>query len=423
MEMSANEKVKALLDVVEERRQQAEEAHNRVDEEIKRLTENEINVLGTDALSRLSEIAVKVRESNDAKYAELQALVLLIDQECRPLLKENLSYSVVSSIVFMINRLNEESKISTTFNATLQGYDMGNVATSNYLPSIECKMIQSFWQTTCDAMPEAIEEKKRIKEETKDLVAGITALMEKAKAPERKIEEERAAYKKACEEWEKECKRISEQNKKTLKTRLEEEKRKRDEELKKKRDNEIANCEKALAEEKARKEIAEADLANAGFFAFFAKRKLNAEIAEAINNMDSIAKKREKAEKAFESGIRKTKSDKFSQQLEAQIEKQIEKENPYPKKPQPKLPYPSALSPKASATEKKTDNKTRAIYEFMEPGKLYTGSEILEGVPECKGMELRDVYAILRDMGLRGLLEKTSDKRRDYFRISDNWSL
>ncbi len=416
---SAVEKVTALLNVVEERRQQAEEAHNRVTQEVNRLTENEINILGTDALSRLNEIAVKVRESNDTKYAELQALVLMIDQECRPLLKENLPYSVVSSIVFMINRLNEESKISTTFNATLQGYDMGNVATSNYLPSIECKMIQSFWQTTCDAMPEAVAEKKEASEEAKKFTQMIAERMERENATKKAFEEAKAAYKKAHEEWEKEYKRAKLQNSTELGKRLPEEKRKREEELKKKRDDEIAKREKALGKEKARKERAETDLLNAGLFEFSKKKELKAVIASATESIDNIVKKQQKIEKEFEAEMHIIRGNEFKKQLEAQIEK----ENPYPMKPvTPKMPYDTTVSGTSVSNMTEDEKKRRAIYAFMQVGELYTLDEIAKCVRECKGMDNKSVYLLLERLRYDQKVEKIEDKRRPYFRISKSCS-
>ena len=80
------------------------------------------------------------------------------------------------------------------------------------------------------------------------------------------------------------------------------------------------------------------------------------------------------------------------------------------------------LNKKNSADKKPTAQQVAnegvkvAIVKGMEPGKLYTVTDILKSVPECADMTNQRVSALLRQM-IGSEVERIEEKRKAYFRV------
>ena len=80
------------------------------------------------------------------------------------------------------------------------------------------------------------------------------------------------------------------------------------------------------------------------------------------------------------------------------------------------------LNKKNSADKKPTANQIanegikKAIVEAMEPGVLYTITDIIKTVPACAEMTNQRVSAIVRQM-IGVSVERIEDKRKAYFRV------
>jgi hypothetical protein len=80
------------------------------------------------------------------------------------------------------------------------------------------------------------------------------------------------------------------------------------------------------------------------------------------------------------------------------------------------------LNKKNSAEKKPTANQIanegikRAIVEAMEPGVLYTITDIIKTVPACAEMTNQRVSAIVRQM-IGVDVERIEEKRKAYFRV------
>lgn len=80
------------------------------------------------------------------------------------------------------------------------------------------------------------------------------------------------------------------------------------------------------------------------------------------------------------------------------------------------------LAKKNSAEKKPTAQQVanegikKAILENLEPGKLYTITDIIKTVPECAEMTNQRVSAVVRGM-LGVSIERVEEKRKAYFKL------
>ena len=89
MNMDISEK---MLESVRRAKKQAKVAESNYDfaaEMIGIKAESDIDLFGNRAVSQVSDIAASSRKACDDLYASYQSLVVILDEECRPLLSQN----------------------------------------------------------------------------------------------------------------------------------------------------------------------------------------------------------------------------------------------------------------------------------------------------------------------------------------------
>ena len=165
-------------------------------------TKGEIDLFGGHAVSRVADIAAAVRKASDRLYTACQAQILLLDAECRPLLEHEPSTRAVKEVTALIQRLNSESEISTNFRGNLNGGTFFDLVGVRYIPSIENKMIQTFWENRYSEMPGTAAEDKayaaRQSRERREQTAAKQQAMRDVLREEREAEQ----HKKATQEQE-----------------------------------------------------------------------------------------------------------------------------------------------------------------------------------------------------------------------------
>ena len=72
---------------------------------------------------------------------------------------------------------------------------------------------------------------------------------------------------------------------------------------------------------------------------------------------------------------------------------------------------------KPTATQVANEALKTAIFEGMEPNRLYTVTEVIKEVPACAGLTNQKVSPLMNQMVESGLLTKTVEKRRSYFKV------
>lgn len=131
---------------------------------IEEQSKSNINLFGGTATRQVVDIASAVREACDDLYVSYQSLIKSLDMECRPLLDQNPSTRAVCEVTELIKWLNSESKIGSNFTASLNGSNLGDVASIKYIPSLENQMIQKFWESKLASMPGALTEQREYRE-------------------------------------------------------------------------------------------------------------------------------------------------------------------------------------------------------------------------------------------------------------------
>ena len=165
MSNTATEQMLLAVQMAQESAAQAEKEYNRGAEHIQSKAGQNINLFGGSATSQVADLASESRKICDALYASYQMLVKMLDNQCRPLLDQEPEIPSVRAVRDLIKWLNDESEIENNFTASLNAHNLGNVASVRYIPSIENKMIQSFWETTYHALPGRVDFEYREKEE------------------------------------------------------------------------------------------------------------------------------------------------------------------------------------------------------------------------------------------------------------------
>ena len=219
-----SEKMLQIVKDIKERASEAESEYEYSAEKFQMKASRSIDLFGGDAVSRVADIASEARRICDKLYASYQTLVKILDEQCRPLLDHEPDYKAVGEVKDLIKWLNDESEIESNASVSFNSYGLGDVASGRYIPSIENKMIQSFWETKYRMWPGRVEaeeaEKLRKQQEEERKKKALEEKHKKAEEEKRRKEEEeqraleeqdrvndeqaKTQYEKELKEWEEE---------------------------------------------------------------------------------------------------------------------------------------------------------------------------------------------------------------------------
>ena len=420
--MSNPEVTKRMMDcvsLVKDRASRAERAFDSASSAIQRQASYSIDLFGGSVTSRVADIARDSRRACDDLYTAYQSLIHTLDETCRPLLSQDPELSAVREVRDLIKWLNDESEIENNFTASFNGRDLGDVASRRYVPSMECKMIQRYWEDKYDMWPgrAEAEAKARAAEEERRRAAAERRRAQEAEE-QKKYDAEMAVYNKEHAAWEKRKNEIEVQRRAMVDETLA-----RETEEKKSRARKFYQEKKA--ELNARKAAAEADkakatetLASLGFFAFGAKKENKRIIRQSMDILEKLETEFAQLELAYKNEQRKidTAKSKRKQELEQAAQKryQIPAEPRKPRKPLSTGSYGGEMTPVMMANMA----IKQAILDGMVPGVLYTVSDIIENTPACFDLSNQRVSALLRQM-VGDQLERVEERRMAYFRLME----
>ena len=173
-----------------------------------------LNYMSTYDVNKVNEIIKEGVELSRDFYVACETLIGSLDMLCRPLLEQKPSAQAVGAIASLIDEIVkdlDDTKVS--FNVYLNGSQAGSAESDKFKPSIESRVIQSFWNNTYHNMPGYQEEEQRKKDEKlrekqreeetlqkaeqakKDLQNSVESIF----ADDRAVEERRNALKNECE--------------------------------------------------------------------------------------------------------------------------------------------------------------------------------------------------------------------------------
>jgi hypothetical protein len=152
-----------------------------------------INLFSENAASKTVGIIAKATYACDDLYASLQALVVEVDSVCRPYLADDPGADAIKAVAELIASLNEDSEIENNGTITINGAYAGNASASKYMPGLQARMIQKFWEGQYSMTPEGIEAEIKRRE-------AAEKVKQRRLAEQKKQEELDAAAKKHMDE-------------------------------------------------------------------------------------------------------------------------------------------------------------------------------------------------------------------------------
>lgn len=416
--MSKQAATDRMMQVVRSARAEAQSAEREYDSaasDIQYKASYSINLFGGDATSRVADIARDARRACDNLYAAYQSLVRIVDEQCRPLLDEDPALSAVKEVRDLIKWLNDESEIENNFTASFNSRDLGGVASARYVPSMDNKMIQRYWESKYSMWPGRAEQEAREREEAAQRRRVQEEARRRAQEEERKQQEAAMAeYERLHREWEAQKRSIEDQRRAAVQQAAAAEKEKQLEAAGRAYKDKKAGLMAEMADCKAKKNAAETILPTLGFFAF-GEKSANKKTIQAMTIRIAQLEAELTAHESWYMNEKRSIENR-SQALRAKLSREMERKYPIPA--EPRKPRASLTSVSGNMTAVQLANRAvqQAILDWMEPGRLYTVPEIQEGCPECADLTNQRVSALIRQL-LPEHLERIEDKRKAYFRL------
>ena len=435
----AARKMKEAVSAAKSAASSADREFDRANSRIQMKATRSIDLFGGTAVTQVADIAMEAKKACDELYAALQMALMTLDATCRPLLAANPDGTAIQEVYNEIKKLNSDSEISNTFTASLNYDNLGDMATRRYSPSVQAKMIESFWRSEYDKVKRDID---RIAAERREKEEAVRKAAEEKKRRER--ERFQAANREIIDEYVEKGKEsvsfLSELEKEAFAKKKTEITKKREDEKAKvqssicgEAEKKIANIEKeqSVVDQEyirtitaLRKELEEKKeiLPTLGFFKGAAKKTLHSEIEILVTKLQATTEQYRKEADKFEKQINDCTSEK-DKSLKKEIEA-IESRYPLPEMVQKKQNAVAKANPVNQLTPQQIVNNSLqdAIYEYLlENGGLLTIQEIIEGCPEVCDLTHTRVSAIVRGMiGTR--VERVEEKRKAYFRAIEGYS-
>lgn len=424
---TATMQILQAVEYTENRARTAEQAFDRANSDIQRKTSRSIDLFGGSAGSTVADIARDVRIACDDLFSTYQSLVVTLDETCRPLLNEDPDVSAVKAVANRIKKLNEDSEIGTNFSASLNGSRLGDVAGSRYVPSMNCKMIQRYWEDRYETWPGRAEQEAAARKQAEEAAdKEYNQRMERYEQQMQKYREDMQKYQQAYANWEADAQRIRRTRDTELKARQAEYEKGLRKNLE---DRYTSKKQEAMKKQKHLEQTlkeAQETLAGAGFFAFGVKKAAKREIANTTWALDKLETEKDEAEQEYQRELADIPME--MKKWESSVIAELERKNPLPKAPtkpnepnKPTKSRPAATRPARTNVEQFTGygagSIKQAILDSMIPGEKYTVTDIIMTCPEAADLTNQRVSAFLRQMVSDGSVIRTEDERKAYFEL------
>lgn len=399
MSNTATEQIRVFVQNTKHSADSAEREYDRKADQLQAKAGQSIDLFGGSAVSQVADIASTARKICDELYATYQTLIRMLDEECRPLLAQQPDYYAVKQVRDLIRKLNEESEIENNFTASVNNRSLGGVASGRYIPSIECKMIESYWETKCASWPgreEAEERERRVEDRIRQYEE------DKQSNNQKRIDR----YYQERQQWQQACESVKAQRAAEVERRVQAAQSKLQQAAKAQCDQSCTLHGQTVGEYTKIKETAQLSLKSLGFFQFAEKKEQKAVIADAVSQIEQAnaqiqcAKERYAAE--YAEAVQK------AQNKRTVLAQQVEKEYPFPRRP--------AL-PRIDGVINQQEFYKKAILDGMLKDTRYTVTELIESIPELAELTSQRVMALLRQLVEDYQVERIEEKRKAFFQL------
>ncbi len=384
----ATEQMLLAVQTTKESAKTAEREYDRRADALQEKASRNINLFGGTAVSQVADLASDSRKICDALYASYQTLVKMLDSQCRPLLDQEPEIPAVRAVRDLIKWLNDESEIENNFTASLNAHNLGDVASVRYIPGIDNKMIQSFWDSTYHAIPGRADFERREKEEA-DRKKQAAADIRKAQYEEsvKKTNSAKEQYLIDLEDWKVAVAEAERQRSTMLNNLAAQEKNRLEDLANEKYNSTVAEIEVEKTSIRSALGEAQSALSSLGFFQMGEKSRQKKRIDELNLKLSEAEKKLNTAKTTKDQEVRAITS-KIAQK---KAEWQIAAEEAYPI---PEEPCPPGMTPQMFVSKKLQD----ALYETLRQYDMLTAEELFEKCAAAHNTSIARVNAMLRQM-------------------------
>lgn len=399
MSNTVTEQMLLLVQNIKESADRAEQEYDQKVNQLQMKASQGIDLFGGSAVSQMADIASTSRKICDELYSAYQMLVRVLDEECRPLLAQQPDYRAVRDVCNLIQKLNSESEIENKFTASLNDHSLGDVASGRYIPSIECKMIESYWETKCASWTG--------REETEEREQRLEDYLKQREENTRNSNQERIdQYYNERKQWQKKCEHIKVQCVTEVNRRVQDVQSKLQQTVKEKYDNICNFHRQTLDQYTIIKTDAETVLGSLDFFKFAQKKEQKTIIDDAVAKIEQANAKIKVAKELYDAEL--AEAAQKAQNQKAAIAEQVEKEYTLPARPE--LPHIDGIT-------NQNDFYKKAIIDGMVRDRLYTPTELIESIPELTDLTTVRVSAFLKQLAEEYRIERVEEKRIAYFRL------
>jgi len=384
----ATEQMLLAVQTTKESAKAAETEYDRRADALQEKAGRNINLFGGTAVSQVADLASDSRKICDTLYASYQMLVKMLDSQCRPLLDQEPEFPAVRAVRDLIKWLNDESEIENNFTASLNAHNLGDVASARYFPSMDNKMIQSFWEATCHAHPGKVGFEQSEKEEA-DRRKREAADIRRAQYEEsvKKMNSEKEQYLIDLENWKAAVAEVERQRTAMLSDLTAQEKKRLEDLADEAYTSAAAKIEAQKTKLQNELDETQAALSSLGFFQMSEKIRLKKQIKELSLKIAETRTKLSTAKTAKYNEVR-TITSKITQ-MKAELQAAVEKACPMPEEP-----CPPGMTPETFAQQKRKD----ALYETLRQHDMLTPEELFEKCTAVHSFNVNYVKAMLRQM-------------------------
>lgn len=399
--MTSTEQMRECLEHYRREAKSAEREYDSQANAVQRMASENIDLLGGHATGQVADIAVQCRKACEGLYTSYQTIIQMIDETCRPLLDEETDTVVIGEIADFIEWLNDESEIENNFSASFNSTSLGEVASIRYVPSMENKMIQKFWEQKYSQRPDKAEAEKRRRMQIEQ---------EKAEQKQRKkqeYEDKMKVYEAEFAVWQSEFQEVETKRREWVEQCLERESDKHKAKANKEYQIMKKRLEGDLRLAEARKVMLESEK-NLPYLIKSVAQRLQEEFAQAEADLVSYREQLEKLNGEYQRQQSSLETEKNS--LREELETQAEKAFPFRAKP--KKPFnPGGGNGGENAAYKE------AIYDFICEHGSCTISDLQENCEDIKGLTNQRISALVRQLMDEKVLVRKEIERKAYYSI------
>lgn len=392
-------KVNSIISKAKEKVESAERQFKHESRRIERKSRN--SIIDIYNMSEAVAIVAAAKRATDELYTSYEAVVQIVDMQCRPLLQNGLEASAIKEVADFIKRINKESsELSSNVTGSFNGMALGDMRTEHYVASLESKTVEKFWDVQYSMTSEVTQagEVCNTKEE------------KQSKSVEEREDRECQQYELDVAAWNTETERIVRIREETLKEKVDAEYRCRLKNIEAERAYSIEQAEAIKRESQEKKEAMEKELTGLGIFELRKKITARQAIKCMIEHISQAEYSIVRAEERYREANQQLASE--MEEFKEKVREEIKKAYPLPKEPRKPYAIYQGKTDRTAGHEILKDE----IVQCMDVDKEYTIADIQE-FPYCADLSLPYIDRAMEELVHESRVGKVVHDRKRYYSL------